>query len=364
MSDPADPQRPATADDARAFLAPRRRCDSGCECPCATHARRDETADRLARTVIAQAEESQHLRELLAMSERHRDAWSKHNARLCDLLTERGVDVNDPLSREIVERRPVVRGLDSAVREALGPLWPVWQERAESAYAALARIDAACDVEPSVPELDADRVCAEVERLRADLAEATQARDEALQALDHDGRALDAIMCALRDGDYGAAVTIVQEIDDPKLCAARGVVLDRKARMIARGWAVTAIGSALVETLDALPVENLIEWKMTIPDGRELTLTAQWRHGKTAMDLVTEAKAERDAAFERGAAAMRAAIREHIDAGAGMLAANDPDNNYSMLTRAAQWVGDVPMPVDVGEAPPSPAQLPLPTGGA
>jgi len=110
----------------------------------------------------SRAEAVQRARELLALSERHREAWeASFRMSLSDpLFNDPPPDVAEAYLR-IAGNRPGGHGpLERAAREELGPLWPGWQERAESAYAALAKVCAATGAEFIVPETAADALVA------------------------------------------------------------------------------------------------------------------------------------------------------------------------------------------------------------
>ena len=88
----------------------------------------------------------------------------------------------------------------------------------------------------------------------------------------------------------------------------------------ARQWVVTHLASSLALTMDAMAVKNCIEWKLTMPDGRKMVLSAQWQHGKTPMDLRREAEQERDearAALEGNTAAPTDAEIDALEAAGG-----------------------------------------------
>lgn len=138
----------------------------------------------------SRAEAVQRARELLALSERHREAWET-----CFRKTLSDPLFNDPPSEaaeaylRIAGNRPGGHGpLERAAREELGPLWSGWQERAESAYAALATVCAAAGAEFVIPETAADALVASIASLRADAEKSERERLLDLAAHNDEGR--------------------------------------------------------------------------------------------------------------------------------------------------------------------------------
>lgn len=136
----------------------------------------------------SRAEALQRARELLAVSERFREAWMqwKH-----EVLNDPALDPSDPATREayhrIVGKIPCGHGaLERAARAELGPLWPGWQDRAEFAYAALTRVAAAAGV-AAATFIDPEALAKGVEELRRDRdwnlrrAEGAESRENLLQ---------------------------------------------------------------------------------------------------------------------------------------------------------------------------------------
>lgn len=98
----------------------------------------------------------------------------------------------------------------------------------------------------------------------------------------------------VRDGQHDAARELATGVLAPTR-AATAMRLRADGTVVGAGWAVELLAEVLVEQLRTLGAENLCEWKLKLADGRALTLTAQWLEGKSPMDLVAEARAERDA---------------------------------------------------------------------
>ena len=164
---------------------------------------------------------------------------------------------------------------------------------------------AAPDVDEAAP-VDAMPLDEQVKHLRAQ-------RDASWVAHDQDGRWLDELAELVRRGRWDDARTVVRIMDDPRR-ARREVRVTRSGRMIARGWTVELLGNAFFEYLEALSVENVLQWKM-VQGTREVLVTAQRTEGKTPMELYAEVVAERDAARAELAAA-RAELRRRDEAAA------------------------------------------------
>lgn len=116
----------------------------------------------------SRAEATQRAREILALSERFREAWHrwKHAVLNDPLLNEDRPGTSEAYGR-IVGGIPMGHGpLDRAAREELGPLWPGWQDRAEYAFAALGRVCAAAGVEFTDTESAADALVAAMTKSR------------------------------------------------------------------------------------------------------------------------------------------------------------------------------------------------------
>jgi hypothetical protein len=158
----------------------------------------------------SRAEALQRARELLALSERHREAWEAcfHKTLLDPIFTAPAGEVSDAYLR-VAGNRPAGHGpLTREARKELGPLWPGWQERAESAYAALAKVCTATDAEFIVPETAADAIVARVTELRAAAEKSERERllniaaqnDEMRRWADREKALIDAAFADLAEG--------------------------------------------------------------------------------------------------------------------------------------------------------------------
>lgn len=99
----------------------------------------------------------------------------------------------------------------------------------------------------------------------------------------------------VRDNQFLSARELAAGVLSPTR-AATSLRLLSDGTVAGAGWAVELLAETLVEQLHTLGAENVCEWKLKLADGRMLTLTAQWLNGKSPMDLVAEARAERDVA--------------------------------------------------------------------
>lgn len=66
---------------------------------------------------------------------------------------------------------------------------------------------------------------------------------------------------------------------------------------LARSWSVEILAKAIFEHLDALPAPNSAEWVFSL-GGRQLLMSAQWKHGTTPMDARREALEQLDLATQ------------------------------------------------------------------
>lgn len=143
---------------------------------------------------------------------------------------------------------------------------------------------------------DVECILAPGQQSAAEREQAAADRNAALVACDHQGRILDRLMDLVRNGNFRTAQTFVEEVDDPRLAAERGLELTGEDQVTATGWAVDVLAACLADHLDGRKVKNTIEWKLTLPDGRRMTLSGRWARGKSPMDLYAESKAELDQA--------------------------------------------------------------------
>lgn len=138
----------------------------------------------------SRAEAVQRARELLAISERFREAWRKA---WDHVLNDPFLHSGEPGATEAYHRiagRTVCGhgGLESAARKELGPLWSGWQERAEYAFEALGMVCAAAGVEFTDTATAADALVASIADLRAAAEKSERERLLDLAAHNDEGR--------------------------------------------------------------------------------------------------------------------------------------------------------------------------------
>lgn len=139
-------------------------------------------------------------------------------------------------------------------------------------------------------------------------------RDHYLEGFEALRRGTQALLDAVKARDWLKATAVAAEMTETE-AARKRLVLDRDGTIRATGWAVDLLSQSLYEWLDALGAENNCQWRFsnkTDPQGRELTVTAQWSHGKTPMEMRAAALAE----VERLRAALAEAERRHHEHGA------------------------------------------------
>jgi len=137
-------------------------------------------------------------------------------------------------------------------------------------------------------------------------------RDHYLEGFEALRRGTQALLDAVKARDWLKATAVAAEMTETE-AARRRLTLDRDGTIHATGWAVDLLSQSLYEHLDALGAENNCQWRFsdkTDPQGRELTVTAQWSHGKTPMEMRAEALAE-VARMREALAAAEARHREH-----------------------------------------------------
>lgn len=138
----------------------------------------------------SRAEAVQRARELLAISERFREAWR----RAWDhVLNDPFLNSGDPGATEAYHRiagRTVCGhgGLESAARKELGPLWSGWQDRAEYAFEALGKVCAAAGVKFTDTDSAANALVASIASLRAAAEKSERERLLDLAAHNDEGR--------------------------------------------------------------------------------------------------------------------------------------------------------------------------------
>lgn len=119
-------------------------------------------------------------------------------------------------------------------------------------------------------------------------------RDHYLEGFEALRRGTQALLDAVKARNWLKATAVAAEMTETE-AARRRLVLDRDGTIRATGWAVDLLSQSLYEWLDTLGAENNCQWRFsdkTDPQGRELTVTAQWSHGKTPMEMRAEALAE------------------------------------------------------------------------
>ena len=139
-------------------------------------------------------------------------------------------------------------------------------------------------------------------------------RDQYFEAFEALRRGTQALLDAVKARDWFKATVVAAEMTETE-AARKRLVLDRDGTIHATGWAVDLLSQSLYEWLDALGAENNCQWRFsnkTDPQGRELTVTAQWSHGKTPMEMRAAALAE----VERLRAALAEAEARHKEHGA------------------------------------------------
>ena len=145
-----------------------------------------------------------------------------------------------------------------------------------------------------------------------DLPKLRAERDHYLEGFEALRRGTQALLDAVKARDWLKATAVAAEMTETE-AARRRLTLDRDGTIHATGWAVDLLSQSLYEHLDALGAENNCQWRFsdkTDPQGRELTVTAQWSHGKTPMEMRAEALAE-VARMREALAAAEARHREH-----------------------------------------------------
>jgi len=116
-------------------------------------------------------------------------------------------------------------------------------------------------------------------------------RDAYLEGFEALRRGTQALLDAVKARDWLKATAVAAEMTETE-AARRRLTLDRDGTIRATGWAADLLSQSLYEWLDTLGAENNCQWRVKDAGGRELTVTAQWSHGKTPMEMRVEALAE------------------------------------------------------------------------
>lgn len=133
-----------------------------------------------------------------------------------------------------------------------------------------------------------------------ELPEGALTLEEALERYDRLWRLYDTLAGLVRMGARSAARTMVAEVDSGEVQGADRLTTTETGEKVVTGWVVRHMADAMAAHLDAHGGPNWTAWAMVFPaDGvkplRELTVTAQWKHGSTPQDLIRELTEELEA---------------------------------------------------------------------